>query len=1048
MTTSAGPTGVASSGPLVADATVGRFEVTATAPGVTTPAVFSLANEPAPSPAVTSSGSGATGSTARSPLVLRPFAATSAGTITGTVTDASGTGVPGICVSAVPNGFGGIRTGATTGTGGTYSITSLAAGSYVVEFTDGCGNAGNYADQYYANQLSYAAATPVTVMAASTTPGIDASLQPGGAITGTVTDASGTGLSGICVSTFDSSTGSGAQQYFTAANGSYSVLGLATGSYTVTFSGCGGSANYITQTYPTPVSVTAGSTAPNIDATLQPGGTISGTVTDASGTGLSGICVNAAVSGSSGLGGFANTGSGGTYSIVGLATGSYTVTFSGCGGSANYITQTYPTPVSVTAGSTAPNIDATLQPGGTISGTVTDASGTGLSGICVDAFGSSGLGGSANTGTGGTYSITGLATGSYTVSFRPGCGSTGNYLSQTDPTQVSVTAGSSTPNIDATLQPGGTITGTVTDTSGTGLSGICVNAAVSGSSGLGGSGTTGTGGTYSITGLATGSYTVTFSGCGITGNYISQTYPTPVSVTAGSSTPNIDATMQPGGTISGTVTDTSGTGLSGICVSAYDPSTGSGGPSATTGTGGTYSLVSLPTGSYTVTFSTGCGNSANYLSQNYATPVSVTAGSTSQGIDATMQPPITGLTGTVTDATTGTPIPGVCAYLYNTAGQRTSDPGSCADSAGSFVMPVATPGTYVVGYLDPSGAHVTTWSGGGTSEASATPVTVSAGTSTNASVAMGEVQAVTGTVTDTTTGAPVAGVCAYLYTTAGQRTSDPGACTGATGSFVMPVATPGTYVVGYLDPSGTHATTWSGGATTEASAIPVTVAAGASTNGSVAMGEVQAVTGTVTDAHTDAAIAGVCAYLYTTAGQRTADPGTCTGANGTYTMPVATPGTYVIGFLDPSGTHVTTWSGGATTEASATPVTVIAGTNTADVAMGEVQGIAGVVTSSATGQGLSGVCVYADYASGPNAGSYSGVGSCTGADGSYLLSGLAAGTYAIGYYLPGQAQGGSAPPTTYWYDGTGTTTATTEAASTPVAVVAGVTTPGIGATVP
>ncbi|MCL4446174.1 MAG: carboxypeptidase-like regulatory domain-containing protein, partial [Actinobacteria bacterium] len=149
---------------------------------------------------------------------------------------------------------------------------------------------------------------------------------------------------------------------------------------------------------------------------------------------------------------------------------------------------------------------------------------------------------------------------------------------------------------------GGTITGTVTDSSGTGLSGICVDATPSGG-GSGAFSSTGSGGTYSVTGLPTGSYTVEFTGnCGTTGSYLNQWYngastsgaATPVSVTSGSTTSSINATMVAAGTITGTVTDSGGTGISGICVDVTNPNGGNSGFSAT-GSGGTYSVKGIAT---------------------------------------------------------------------------------------------------------------------------------------------------------------------------------------------------------------------------------------------------------------------------------------------------------------------------------------------------------------------------------------------------------------------------------------------------------------------
>jgi len=94
----------------------------------------------------------------------------------------------------------------------------------------------------------------------------------------------------------------------------------------------------------------------------------------------------------------------------------------------------------------------------------------------------------------------------------------------------------------------------------------------------------------------------------------------------------------------------------------------------------------------------------------------------------------------------------------------------------------------------------------------------------------------------------------------------------------------------------------------------------------------------------------------------------------------------------------------------------------------------GAITGTVTGTGNTATCVYADYASGPNIGQYSGIGSCTNSSGAYTLTHLLPGlTYKIGFYPPGKAT-----PTDNWYNA-----ATSEATATPVTVNAGQTTTGI-----
>ena len=70
------------------------------------------------------------------------------------------------------------------------------------------------------------------------------------------------------------------------------------------------------------------------------------------------------------------TGNDGSYTIIGLPTGSYTVEFTNCENSGDFANQWYDNqatestadPVAVTAGSTVASVNAALQPGGSITG--------------------------------------------------------------------------------------------------------------------------------------------------------------------------------------------------------------------------------------------------------------------------------------------------------------------------------------------------------------------------------------------------------------------------------------------------------------------------------------------------------------------------------------------------------------------------------------------------------------------------------------------------------------------------------------------------------
>jgi hypothetical protein len=229
--------------------------------------------------------------------------AAGSGDVSGTVTDAGGTqhGLVNVLVGLYSpssgSGYGGVETAAD----GTYTVTGLPAGTdYQVCFyasfyaAGGASDALGYVDQCYNNQpdnqLS-TSRTPVSVTAGATTTGTDAALAVGGAISGTVTDAGGThhGLAnvGVVVSSVSLSAIRARIAVSTAADGSYSILGLPTGTdYQVCFingsaitGGSSDATGYVQQCYnnqpfnqpsnsPNPVSVTEGAVTTGINAAL------------------------------------------------------------------------------------------------------------------------------------------------------------------------------------------------------------------------------------------------------------------------------------------------------------------------------------------------------------------------------------------------------------------------------------------------------------------------------------------------------------------------------------------------------------------------------------------------------------------------------------------------------------------------------------------------------------------------------------------------------------------------------------------------------------
>ena len=549
-------------------------------------------------------------------LALPGFAAAQNGTVTGTVTNAA-TAAPLVgrsvtfCTTTPTNQcFGSPSTDAS----GNYSI-SLAPGTWYA-YTNF--NSLGFINEIYDNipcpgvcsfTLATTTGTPIVVTSGGTVSGRDFALAPGGSIAGVVTSANGGGaIENVGVSVY---TRIGTQTFFagsasTNAAGVFAVSGLATGTYFALTSAadagftseifdnilCPGSCNTGTAVNSgAPIAVTAGATTNNVNFALDPGARVTGTILNqVTSAPMQGVNVQAYTR----IGltvtfvGSASTNASGVYSIGGLPAGTYAL-LTGTNLAINEIYNNLPCPgscssndavvtgeqVAVTRGGTASGKDFQLDPGGSVSGTVTDAlSAAPLANVFVQIYrqvGTSAISASfGSTNASGVYTAGGLPTGSYfaaafpfstyarEVFGGPQCVISCQASDILAGTPIAVTAGATTAGRNFALDASGGITGTVTNAATSApLANVTVFVPVSPTSSFGFS--TNAAGVFTITGLPTGTYRLATSvgqyaneaynnvACpaGFCSNAFITTSGTPIGVTGGATTSGINFALDP-----------------------------------------------------------------------------------------------------------------------------------------------------------------------------------------------------------------------------------------------------------------------------------------------------------------------------------------------------------------------------------------------------------------------------------------------------------------------------------------------------------------------
>lgn len=749
-----------------------------------------------------------------------------------------------------------------------------------------------------------------------------------------------------------------------------------------------------------------------------------------------------------------NTDTNGVYSIGGLKAGVYRVKFEDRSG--DHLSEFFDNApdletasnVVVAAATTVSNVNAVLAQASKISGNVTASDETTpLADVPVEAcqwveteyWSDWSTVGQTSTDSNGFYAIGGLKAGTYRVQFArwgedhlPEAYDDASSLDEGD--DIFVPAATTISNINASLVAYSKISGTVTGPDGTPpLAEIWVGVhdSYDGTTWSSNKRTwTDTNGHYLIEGLLPGTYRIDFSDD--SGTYQYEAYSNAADVASGTDIPveaettvsNVNASLARAATISGTVTGPGGApSLPGIQVTACQPSElGWQGwqsvGTATTDFAGHYMINGLLPGAYRVQFQ---DPTLAYFQEVYnnaadlavGTDVVVAASANLVGIDAELAR-AAGIAGTVTADATGLPLEGIKANAFQWQetewwAEWVSKGETWTATNGSYFIGGLTAGTYRVSFSDWNSIYLPETYNDKADLASGTDVPVPhASTVSNVDAVLATYSTISGTVTGTN-GTPLHFISAAAY-----QWSEPNSIwmvcesdyTDWDGHYEIGGLTAGTYRVGFTDEiNELYAFKAYPNAATVDAGSNVVVPAFADVEGiDVSLGFRSTISGIVTGPNGSPPLPGIeiTAYLFRLGWE--AQRQSTTGADGRFVVAGLEAGTYRVGFRDiQNGDYAPEAYNDAADVYSGTDIPVGTSSNVAGINanLTPASKISGRVTGPVSNIPLQGIRVAA-YASNnaptiPMESWSQASETLTGEDGRYLVGGLRAGTYRVGF---------------------------------------------------